>query len=248
MTFPAPPGSTPSPNPAPPSPAAPTPAVAAPPATGQPPAPTPDPNAPTRPDGVSEEEWNALGDPGRRALDRVRRQRDEARRDLEQRPAPPPPANPATSPSPARPPAPSNGGDIADQIRQAVEAATAPLRQQLDQVGARSAAQVVADRVRTLAAERLQDPEDALRFLDPSRFVTAAGTPDDAAIRDGVTGLLEQRGYLARTTPPPADGLRYAAPNSGQGPGTPGAPSMAEQVQHELARMYASAGMNPPKP
>jgi hypothetical protein len=95
-----------------------------------PPAPSPTPPAaPEKPDGVTDAEWAALGDPGKSALVRERQRAQAAETALAAaragQPQPPKPA----PPKPADPPpkGPDGQPDIAAMIQQAVQAAVNPL-------------------------------------------------------------------------------------------------------------------------
>lgn len=247
MTHPAPPAPAPAPASAPPAPApAPGPPPFNPPAPAPappaPPAPAP-PGTPERPEGVSEEEWAALGDPGRRAIERERRNAREAQRRAEaaeraaeetRRAAPQPPAPPAPPAPPTNEPP-----DIAALVQTAVERTIQPLLAR----DVTRAAQRVQERAAAIAAEALIDPRDA-GSLDLSRMVTATGDPDEQAIRDGIARLVEERPHLAR----PITG-RQAAPGSGQGAGGGSELTMQQKVQQQLALMNGGVPVaTPPAP
>ena len=192
----------------------------------------------SRPEGITDEEWAALGDPGKRAIERERRANREAQRVLEQtRRELAEARKPATqqhsddkgkgsenNPDKAEQP------DVAAIVEQAVAAALRPFQEQQ----AATAAQRVQDRAQSLAAALLHNAADAVSFLELSKMVTATGDPDEQAIRDGLAQLVEDRPYLAK----PTDGRR-AAPGSGQGAGAGGGQTIQQRVQAQLDLMKA---------
>lgn len=188
------------------------------------------PPAAERPDGVSEQEWAALGDPGRRAIERERRNARDERRQREQAERERDEARRATrSPEPPKPG--QQQPDIAALIQQGIDAALRPVLQQQ----AATAAERIRDRAQSLAASVLHNPADAAVHLDLSSMVTAAGDPDEQAIRDGLARLIEERPYLAR----PVDGRR-AADGSGQGAGSSVGLTLQQRVQEQLDLMKTS--------
>lgn len=188
-----------------------------------------------RPDGVSEEEWAALGDPGRRALERERRTAREERRTRERleqqlRERDQQQQNP---PAPPAPETPGKGGkpgdtDVQALIDRAVQAALRPVLEQQ----AATAAERIRDRAQAIAAQVLHNPADAAVHLDLTTMVTASGDPDEQAIRDGLARLIEDRPYLAK----PRDGRR-AAEGSGQGAGSSTSQTLQQRTQAVLERM-----------
>lgn len=219
------------------------------------------PAAPARPDGISEEEWNALGDPGKQAIVRERTARADAERQLaaaRARPTPPPgtpvtpaPAAPATAPAQASPPPPATPPgaqpDLAALISHAVTAAVAPLQQRIEGYETQTAAQRVHDAITSAAGDRFHDPADAFKNLDLTGVVDANGQPDGGKVTAALDKLLTDKPYLAK----PTDGRRFASPGLGSG-ATPGAtpggatPPIGDQVKDVLAQMQKTTGINLP--
>ena len=192
---------------------------------------------PERPDGVTEEEWDDLGDPGKRALVRER----EARQGAEQRAR-----AAAATPKPAPPKQPeqqqSSGdgkgdrgdqGDLAQQIAAAVKAAIEPLQQQqADWMTARKA-EGVRDAVAKAATGRFHDATDALAQVDLTTVVDDHGDADPTKITAALDDLLSRKPHL---------GVTRGAP-IGASPGTLPGGSEADRVKAELAKMQESTGI-----
>lgn len=211
-----------------------------------PPSPDTPPTAPQRPEGVSEEEWNALGDPGKAAIVREREARVKAERERDAaraRPTPPknqptptPPAPTPPAPAP-QPPAPANQpGDIATIVQQAVAAAIKPFQDAETQRQAEAAAGKVTDAVLTAAKDRFVDPADALAGIDLTTITDGNGGADPAKITTALDDLLKRKPYLGL-------GPRTAQPGFGAQPPAPA--NTDEQVKAILARMQTSAGIRP---
>lgn len=204
---------------------------------------------PERPEGVSEEEWNALGDPGKAAIVRERTARQEAERQLaaaRARPTPPAPAAPTPpAPTPPAPPAPTPpaGGqpqqpDIAAIVQQAVAAAIKPFQDAEEQRGLQAAAQKVADEVTKAAKDMLHDPADALTGIDLTKVVNDQGQYDPVKGKAEIDGLINAKPYLAKST------QRIAPP--GIGGGAPAQLSDADKVKSVLADMQKVSGVRLP--
>lgn len=223
----------PEPGPTPPAPNPPAPAV-------------PPPAAPERPDGITEQEWNALGDPGRAAIVREREARQAAERALaasRARPAPPKQDPPAPEPGKQDPPKvdpPKTGEiDIAAIVQQAVQAAVQPFVERDQQREADQAANQVRDAVLEAAKNRLHDATDALTSIDLTTVLDGNGGPDATKIKDALDNLVIRKPHLAKIV----DDRRFSA-QPGVGP-TPGGstPPINDRVKDTLARMQASAGV-----
>ena len=116
--------------------------------------------SPERPDGVSEDEWNALQDTGKRALVREREARQSAEQEAAalraaRTPKPGPPKNDdgkggATQPAGGQQQ--TDPADIATIVQQAVAAAIQPFQEAQQQSAADDAARKVAESVTTAAA------------------------------------------------------------------------------------------------
>lgn len=216
---------------------------------GNPPAPTPptdnggQPPAGDRPDGVSEAEWNALGDPGKAALVRERAARTAAEQALAAARAatPPPKPGPPAAPKPTDPPKTADGEpDIAAMIRSAVEAATAPLLEAQAQRDAEAAATVIRDAVTTAASARFHDASDALAQVDLASLTDGNGRPDEQKITAALDDLLARKPHLGRAV----DNRRQAPPGSAIGAGNGGAAApLDDRVKATLARMQQASGV-----
>lgn len=73
----------------------------------------------------------------------------------------------------------------------------------------------VASTVKAIAATDFADPDDAVRNLDPARYLDASGTIDEAAIKADLGKLLEAKPHYRRATEPA--GPRAPRPNPAQG-------------------------------
>lgn len=211
------------------------------PPTEQPP-PADPPQAPQRPDGVSEEEWSALGDPGQRAILRERERTQAAERALAAARARPTPPK-STPPAPTQqPPKTDEGGtpDIAKIIEDAVAKAVQPFQERDAQRDAEKAVQTIQNTVLDSAKDTFLDPTDALANIDLTQITDGNGGPDPEKVKAALTDLLTRKPHLGRTP----DGRRYAPPGSPAGAQQSAAPLEA-QVQSTLARMQSSAGIRP---
>ncbi len=195
---------------------------------------------PQRPDGVSEDEWSALGDPGKRAIvrerERATRAEQEAAALRASRPKPTPP-----KPAPASQQEPQQHGepDIAAIVQQAVAAAIAPFQQRDEERRAEDSARAIAKAVSDAAATRLHDPSDALGNLDLTGLTDGAGSPDAAKITAALDDLVKRKPHLAKVT----DGRVRPAPGSMIGGAPSPVASEDERVKAALAKMQASAGI-----
>lgn len=221
------------PEPVPPAPASPT-----------PPTPPTPPAAPQRPEGVSEAEWNALGDPGKLAIVREREARTTAEHALaaaRARPTPPvtPPAPPTAPAAPAAAGATPPGPDLEAIVQQAVAAAVKPFQDREEQRDAAAAVKVIQDAVATAAKETFHDTSDAITGVDLTQITDGSGGPDATKIKTALDELLKTKPHLGKVP----DGRLYAQPGFGAGEsGTP----LETRVQDILTRMQATAGIKPP--
>lgn len=199
---------------------------------------------PERPEGVSEEEWDALGDPGKRALQRERearqaaeRERDEAKR---AKPAPPKAAQqPAGQNGQQQNGAEAGQPDLAKIIADAVSAAVGPLQQQQEQWLAERKAEGVRDAVARAAQGRFHDATDALANVDLAALVDDSGNPDQGKVTSALDDLLKTKPHLAVT-----DTRRRADSPIGASPPSP--TSEADRVKAVLAQMQAATGVRLP--
>jgi hypothetical protein len=154
-----------------------------------------------------------LGDPGKQALDRMKAQlkaERAAKRDLERKLAE------ATKPGEGDPLDP-------DTLREEGRKAA------LEEITGR----LVASEIRAAAAGKLNDPADAIRFLDLTQFdVAADGSIDPDEIADAINDLVTQKPYLAKTDPTPPPRFQGSADGGAQGRERP-------LTRDDLARMSA---------
>lgn len=210
------------------------------------------PQAPQRPEGVSEEEWNALGDPGRTAIVRERARATAAERALaasRQQPQQPAPAQQeqGKEPQQAQPEAgkPAGGSqeiDIEAIVTRAVTAAVKPFQDAETQRQADTAAATIADAVLKAAETKFVDPSDALAGINLTGVTDGNGAPDATKIATELESLLQRKPHLGKTP----DGRRYAVQNGPAGAQPVVTAPLDQRVQSSLARMQASAGIKPP--
>lgn len=205
-----------------------------------PPAPTNPPEV-QRPDGVTEEEWTALGDPGRAAIVREREARQAAERQLaaaRARPAPPKPADPP-KPQPADPAKPSDAPDFAALIKEAVAAAVKPFEDRETERGVQEAAEKVQKTVADAAKDLLHDATDALTNIDLTTVVNDQGQADADKVKTALDDLIKRKPHLAK---PQAE--RIAPP--GIGGGAPAGTTEGDKVKAVLADMQKATGVRIP--
>lgn len=196
-----------------------------------------------RPEGVTEEEWTALGDPGRAALVRERTARTNAERALVAARAPKP-APPKGNEPPADPPKgteqPKTGEqiDIAAIVKQAVDAAIKPFAERETARAVDEAAGRVRDAVLDAAKAKLHDPTDAVANIDLTTVITEQGVVDPAKVAKALDDLLVLKPHLAKST------VLVAPP--GIGGGAPANATEGEKVAAALARMQKSVNLRPP--
>lgn len=160
---------------------------------------------------------DALGDPGKRALDSMKAQRNaerERRRALEAQLAE------LQAPKPAE-----DGQLDADAIRaQAAREATA-----------KANTRILRSEVKAAAAGRLKDPSDAFAHLELSSFeVDANGDVDASEISDAIEDLLTRKPYLAASSRP-----RFEGTADGGAARTPSGP--AQLTRQDLDGMSPEA-------
>lgn len=101
----------------------------------------------------------------------------------------------------------------------------------------RSAA--VAATVKALAGADFADPDDAVRNLDPSKYLDAGGTIDERQIKADLEKLLEKKPHYKRDGEP--QGPRAPKPNLSQGSGVNGR-SAPDPAQEFAAIMQGQLG------
>lgn len=214
--------------------------------------------APERPDGVSEQEWEALGDPGRNALVRERERAQAAERALaasRARPAPPKGAQPGADHQPAteqqqpaqqQTSAPgqveqlATGGqpDIAAIVQQAVAAAVKPFQERDEQREAERAAQTIQSAVMDAAKDRFHDATDALASIDLTQVTDGNGGVDQNKVGIALEDLLKRKPHLGKVV----DDRRYAQAGAGAAPAGSSRP-LDDRVQAMLTEMQTAAGI-----
>ena len=205
-----------------------------------PPPATDPPAAPERPEGVSDAEWAALGDPGKAAIVRERAARTAAEQALAATRAPKPTAPPAAPPKVTEvPKGPDGQPDIAALIQAAVTQAVAPFVERDAQREAEQAAGRLRDTVATAASARLHDPSDALAHIDLTTLTDGNGQPDPAKVTAALDDLVARKPHLAKVV----DDRRHAPPGSPLGGGGGTQAPLDDRVKATLARMQASSGV-----
>ena len=202
------------------------------------------------PEGISSEEWEALGDPGKQAIVRERQRAQKAEADLAAERARVGAKTPPKPGPPKSPPASSNDGDsrsgdepdFAALIKQAVDAAVAPLHQAEQDRQTREAAQRIVSAVEKAAAGVLHDPTDATSGIDLTAVVDDNGNPDAAKITEQINDLLTRKPHLGR----PSFGGRFGVQDGSLGGGHPGGQSEADRVKALVAEMQSSTGIKVP--
>jgi len=152
--------------------------------------PTTPPTAPTpKPPETDPAGADALGDAGKRALDAMKAERNQARTDA------------ATAKAEAE--------TLKAQIagRETEHKATVEAQRVKDEARTeadkRANLRILKADIRAVAAGKLADPADALRYLDLSTFdVKDDGETDSAAIAKAVDDLIKNKPYLAAATAP----------------------------------------------
>ena len=159
----------------------------------------PDPEPAGDPDGADK-----LGDAGKKALDRMKAERAEAKRLAA--------AEKKRADDLAR-----KVAEFEDRDKSELEKAAAKA-ERLEAAAKAATARAVKAEVRAAAAE-FADPEDAAAFLDLSSYASADGEIDAEAIQSDLADLLERKPHLRRVAaepvkpkpkPDPAQGSRGA--------------------------------------
>lgn len=196
-----------------------------------------------RPDEIAEDEWAALGDPGKRAIVRERSRAEAAERALaasRQRPAPPKnTAPPKADDKPAGDPPKTNEIDVEAIVTRAVQAAVKPFQEAEERRATEDAANKVRDAVLEAARPRLHDATDALSGIDLASVVDEQGKADPDKLKTALDDLVTRKPHLAKTT------TRVAPP--GIGGGGPVGTTDAEKVKAVLADMQRATGVRLPQ-
>lgn len=188
-----------------------------------------DPAPVEKPEGVTDDEWSALGDPGKRAIVRERERAAKAERELQLLRSQPKPVAPKSEPKPE--PAKGEAPDLAELVRKAVAEAVAPVQQEITSAEVKRA-------VTGLAADRLHDPSDALAQIPVDQLTDDRGYPDPTKIKAALDDLVKRKPYLAKAT----DDRRRPAPGSFVG-GTQSSASLDERKKAVLDRMQQTSGV-----
>lgn len=221
---------------------------------------------PERPDGVSEAEWAALGDPGKAAIVRERQRAAAAEQALAALRQQQPGSGQASGAGqqsgassgqsgqqqapgdrPGQQQAADKGTqpDVAALVTAAVSQALAPLIQRDQQREVEAATQRIRDGVLAAAKDRLVDPTDALANLDLPTLTDGAGGLDSSKLSAALDGLVQRKPHLARVV----DDRRFPGPGSPHGGASGVTGSLDDQVKAQLAAMNAALGIStPPKP
>lgn len=173
--------------------------------------PEPPKTGPERPDGVSEDEWSALGDPGKTAIVRERARATAAEQALAAartvKPSPPKPELPKPETPKQKDGEPA---DMAAMIRDAVAAAIAPLQEDAQQTRAEQAAAKIVQAVTDAAKTRFHDPSDALGLVDLPSLTDGNGVADPVKITAALDDLLTRKPHLGK----PVDTRRHTPANA----------------------------------
>lgn len=158
--------------------------------TTTPPAATPTPTSTESPKAPqAEPETDALGDAGKRALDAMKAERNQAKQEA------------------AAMKAEFEALQAKIAGKEAEHAAQVEAQRLRDEARAeadkRANDRILKAEVKVAAATKLADPSDALRYLDLSSFeVKDDGSTDSAAIAKAVDDLIASKPYLAAATAP----------------------------------------------
>lgn len=134
-------------------------------------------------DSTDDEGADSLGEPGKKALDRMKAERNEAKKASRERDA-----------------------EIAELKRQIAAKDKTPEENELEQARAEARAEamstanerVLRSEVKSAAAGKLRNPADALKLLSLTDFdVNEDGDVDTDQIQEAISDLLEEKPYLA---------------------------------------------------
>ena len=190
------------------------------------PEPAPEPADEPEPEPEGEPEGaDKLGDAGKKALDRMKAERAEAKRLAA--------AEKKRADDLAR-----KVADFEDRDKSELEKATTKA-ERLEAAAKAATARAVKAEVRAAASE-FADPEDAAVFLDLSQYTSDDGEIDTEAISADLEALLERKPHLRRAVAEPPK-KPAPKPDPGQGSRTPAAPTdfrtaSPEEVAAELAQ------------
>ncbi len=166
----------------------------------------------TTPDTAKGDE-SALGDPGKRALDAMKAERNAAKSEL------------------ANLRAELDALKAKAEGREAEHAAEREAQKVRDAALAVANARILKAEIRAAAAGKLTDPADALRFVDASGFAVGEdGEVDSAAVQAAIADLLKERPYL---------GVKDARFQAGADGGARNEQTAGQLSQEDVKRLYA---------
>jgi hypothetical protein len=191
------------------------------------PAPDPDPADDPQPEGDDPTDNDALGDKGKKAIERMKAAQQEAKRT-------------AAAERKARLAAEAKVREFEDRDRSELEKATAKAERAADQA-AKATARAVSAEVRARSTDRFADPTDAADILmrDPARYVDDDGEIDTDAIEADLMDLLDRKPHWAKPEPataapePVADKRTRPRPDPSQGTRPPAPPTDFRSVSRE---------------
>ena len=155
----------------------------------------------------------ALGDPGKRALDAMKAERNAAKSEL------------------ATLRAELEALKAKAEGREAEHAAEREAQKVRDAALAVANARILKAEIRAAAAGKLTDPADALRFVDASKFAVGEdGEVDSAAVQEAIADLLKERPYL---------GVKDARFRAGARGGRRNEQTAVQRAQEDVKRRYA---------
>lgn len=142
------------------------------------------PSTDEQPEGADQ-----LGDPGKKALDTMKAERNKARQEAKD-------AKAAIQKMQADLEILKNGGETPEQK------ATREQRESAETAAtAKANERILKAELKAAAAGKLNDPQDAIRFLDLSEFeVNSDGDIDSNALSTAIADLIKEKPYLAAAT------------------------------------------------
>ena len=186
------------------------------------------PPATEPPEGVTKEEWDALGDPGKRALVRERAARQEAERKVAAAHARP------TPPSGAKPADPSRQEveqpDFAKMIADGIAAAMKPFEQEREQAKQAADTAKVRDAIKAAATD-FHNPSLAAALIDAATVVGEDGQVDAEKVAKALGDLSASDPYMVR------DPRRFAPVGAGgqQGGSAPTVEDQAAAIKKQMS-------------
>jgi hypothetical protein len=191
------------------------------------------------PESGEEPAKDALGDAGKKALERMKAERAAAKKEAA--------AAKKQAAELAR-----KVQEFEDAKKSELERATAKAERAAEQA-AKAVARAVAAEVKAVASGQFADPSDATDVLmrDPSKYVDADGDIDTDAIEADLADLLERKPHWAKPAPAPAtpatepEPARKPKPKPDPGQGSRGAPAptdFSKASKDEVAEYLSQFG------